>query len=79
MSMPTSIVVVQDRTSMAGCSLLARAGSAEVDVLEQQFVLLGLGEDLVGLGGVELGGVLGAMIAIGVLGRLRSARTVLAR
>ena len=59
MSMPTSIVVVQDSTSIAARLARPAPGSAEVDVLEEQLVLLGRGEHLVGLGGVELCGVLG--------------------
>ena len=48
---------------------LAGTGQAEVDVLEEEFVLLGLGEHLVGLRGVELGGVLGRDDAHRRLGR----------
>ena len=58
MSIPTSIVVVHDRTSMAGCSLICLDAAAHVDVLEQQFVLLGAREDFVRLGGIQLCGVL---------------------
>ena len=47
-----------------------RAGQAEVDVLEQELVLLGLGEHLVGLRGVELRGVLGRDDAHRRLGRV---------
>ena len=80
MSMPTSMVVVHDSTSMAARSLLPGPRQCQVDVLEEQFVLLGLREDSIGLSGVELSGVLGSDDAQDRLARADfSARSELAR
>ena len=59
MSIPTSIVVVHDKTSTAVASCL-RVIVADVDVLEEKFVLFSLGVDILRLGGVQLCRVFGS-------------------
>ena len=57
MSIPTSIVVVHERTSIAGLSCPV-SPRTQVNILEEDLVLFRLGENLVRLSGVDLRGVL---------------------
>ena len=59
MSIPTSIVVVHDRTSIAVDSCRGVI-APQIDILEAKFMLLGLGVHILGLSGVQLSGVLGS-------------------